>query len=57
MSNNLWKDAIDEEAVNTWTLNDNLSPEQQLRAIIDWHIQVATDPKVNGGYKLVKIDE
>ncbi len=46
--------AVDDEAINTWTLNQTLSAKQQLMAIIDWHIQVATDPAVNGGYELVK---
>lgn len=54
MSSNPWKDAIDEEAVTTWTLDNSLSPMEQLQAIINWHVMVATDPAVNGGYELVK---
>lgn len=49
-------DAIDEEAVTTFTLNNDLSPKEQLHAIINWHVQVATDPKVNGGYQLVMVE-
>ena len=52
----LWQ-ALDDEAVTTFTLNSELTPKEQLQAVIDWHIQVATDPAVNGGYKLVKVDE
>lgn len=48
---------IDNEAVTTFTLNSELTPREQLGKIIDWHVQVATDPKVNGGYKLVKEDD
>lgn len=50
-------DAIDEEAVVTWTLDSSLSAKEQLMKIIDWHVQVTTDPTVNGGYKLVKIED
>lgn len=48
-------DAIDDEAVVTFTLNKQYSPREQLAAIIEWHIQVATDPSVNGGYELRKV--
>ena len=47
-------EAVDEAAVVSWTLNESLSAKAQLAAIIDWHVQVATDPAVNGGYELVK---
>lgn len=28
----------------------------KLRALIDWHVSVATDPAVNGGYVLVPVE-
>jgi hypothetical protein len=46
-------EAIDNEAITTFTLNNKLSPREQLHSIIDWHIQIATDPTVNGGKVLV----
>jgi hypothetical protein len=49
--------AIDNEAIITWTLNKELTPLEQLQKIIMWHIDIATNPKVNGGYKLVKVDD
>lgn len=50
----LW-DAVDDEAVTTFTLDSSLTPKEQLHKIIEWHVQVATDPAVNGGYKLVRV--
>ena len=44
-----YRDAVDDAAIVTWTLNDNLTPKEQLAKIIEFEIQVATDPKVNGG--------
>lgn len=29
----------------------------KLRELIDWHVSVATDPAVNGGYVLVQVDQ
>ena len=29
---------------------------QKLRQLIEWHVDVATDPRVNGGYALVKVE-
>ena len=46
--------AVDDEAVITGTLNEKLSAKEQLQAVIKWHIQVATDPVVNGGKVLVE---
>jgi hypothetical protein len=34
-------EAIDNEAITTFTLNNKLSPREQLHSIIDWHIQIA----------------
>jgi len=48
--------ALMDEAVTTWTLDSNLTAREQLQAIVDWHVEVATDPKVNGGFVLVKED-
>ncbi len=49
--------AIDEAAIATWTLDEGLTAKEQLAAIIDWEIQVAIDPAVNGGQVLVSQDE
>jgi len=35
------------------TMEDFLTPTDALHALIDWHVQVAVDPAVNGGYVLV----
>ena len=54
--------AVDEELIlthlGTASVGDSL-PEarQKLRELIDWHIAVATDERVNGGYRLVKVEE
>jgi len=48
--------ALDNEAVTTWTLNSNLTQREQLHAVIQWHVDVALDPAVNGGYELIKTD-
>ncbi len=31
--------------------------KNKLQSLIQWHIDVATDPCVNGGYRLVKVEE
>lgn len=56
---NPWHKAIDEELVTTFVLSDKNKddPKQALNDIIQWHIQVATDEKVNGGYRLVKVGD
>jgi hypothetical protein len=54
-----WKQALDDEAVVTFTLSgqNKDDPRKMLMDIINWHVAVALDPKVNGGYSLVKVDQ
>lgn len=57
-----WIQAIDDALVISWVgvANEEDSydvAKEKLAALIDWHIMVATDPAVNGGYKLVKVEE
>lgn len=54
---NKWKAAIDHELVTIGSTADSFeTPAEAVAALIDWHIKVATDPAVNGGYKLVPIE-
>ena len=61
-SGNIWEEAIEELLIHQcWgtvddykTLGDAKYIIQQL---IDWEVLVATDPRVNGGYKLVKVGD
>lgn len=59
LKDNLWKEAIkslDRELVLIGSSIDNFdSPQDALNFIIDWHVDVATNPKTNGGYKMVKV--
>lgn len=53
-----WIRAIDEELVSTFIGVANVSDtykvaKKKLGELIDWHVQVAIDPAVNGGYVLV----
>ena len=62
MIKNVWQQAIDDELISSHlgvaddyaTLDD---ARQALSELIRWHIDVATDPKVNGGWKLVKCED
>lgn len=62
MINNVWQQAIDDELISAHlgvagdyaTLDD---ARQALSDLIQWHIDVATDPKVNGGRELVKCED
>jgi len=52
-----WLRAVDEEMVTTGLGVANLSDsydsaKQKLNSLINWHIDVATDPRVNGGFHL-----
>ena len=50
---NKWEAAIDHELVTMGCTADSFnSPKEALNALIAWHIAVATDPAVKGGYKL-----
>ena len=58
---NPWQAAIDDElvAAHLGCTNDEVSYEyakRRLNELIYWHILVATDPKVNGGYELRKVE-
>lgn len=55
---NVWQKVVDHELVvaHLGVAKDNVTWEEARRAIselIQWHVNVATDPKVNGGYVLV----
>lgn len=57
--NNPWQQAIDYELVlaGIGIAQPDDSPEtcrQKLLELIHWHIEVATDPKTNGGYELTR---
>lgn len=54
-----WMRAIDDALVNAHLGVANHfdtydSAKAKLDLLIDWHVSVATDPAVNGGYKLTK---
>jgi len=56
-----YEKAIDEElicahigcVVDGDTIDD---ARRKLRELIRWHVDIATDERVNGGYRLVKIN-
>jgi len=57
-----WMQAIDEALVTTHLGTAEMSDsydtaKRKLDALINWHVSVATDPRVNGGYKLSPVDE
>ena len=59
---NVWQQAVDDELVDSFlgTANDEVTLEyakKKLSELIQWHIDVATDPKVNGGYELRKVED
>lgn len=52
-----WKGAVDHELVTFDSTADSFaSPKEAIQALIDWHVSVAIDPLVNGGFKLVPIE-
>lgn len=56
--NNVWQQAIDDElvAAHLGVAQDGVPLEyakKRLNDLICWHIDVALDPAVNGGYQLV----
>ena len=54
---NPWKDAIDHELVQIESTADSYDdPAKALNDLIHWHVCVATDPKVNGGFALVPVE-
>jgi hypothetical protein len=57
-----WLRVIDEElvgcSVGCVNINDTYEDaKNKLNQLISWHIDVALDPKVNGGFKLVPCDD
>lgn len=59
---NVWQAAINREFVLAYlgVAKDDATIEDATRALselIQWHVDVATDPKVNGGYVLRKQDD
>lgn len=58
---NGWVSAVDHELVGSGIgiadLNDSVDEAaRKLSLLIDWHVAVATDPAVNGGYVLVPVE-
>jgi len=46
---NPWKEAIDRQLVLMEATADSFdTPEDALNALLDWHVSVALDPRVNG---------
>jgi len=59
---NAYEHAVDDELIVahlgvTVPGDDYETARKKLQQLIDWHITVATDPRVNGGYRLVKVEE
>lgn len=57
---NVWQEAIDHELVCAYLgiASEEASIDEARKALselIQWHIDVATNPDTNGGYKLVKV--
>jgi hypothetical protein len=56
-TSNDWKDAVDHELViHGSTADSYASPEQAIQDLLDWHVSMAVDPELNGGFKLVPIE-
>lgn len=59
--NSGWVRAADDEMIGTHlgvaNLSDSyVSAKAKLKMLIDWHVAVATDHEVNGGYQLVPVE-
>ena len=54
-----WKYAVDRELVISLqcTTDSYDDPHKAVSDLIDWHIEVAIDPRCNGGWELVKKEE
>lgn len=57
-----WMQAVDDAMITTHLGVANVQDsyevaKNKLQSLIQWHIDVATDPCVNGGYRLVKVEE
>lgn len=46
--NRLFYRALDDAAVITGTLDNSLTPKEQLDKIIQWHLKVVADPRTAG---------
>lgn len=58
---NPWQKAVDQQRIiaHIGVAADGVTDEeaaQQLAELIDWHVRVATDPAVNGGFVLVPVE-
>lgn len=58
---NVWQQVVDHELViaHLGVAKDDVSWDEARKAIselIQWHVDVATDPRVNGGHALVKVE-
>ncbi len=56
-----WLQAIDEALVTTHlgtaeTSDSYDTAKRKLGELIDWHVAVATDPRVNGGWQMVPVE-
>jgi hypothetical protein len=51
-----WEQAVDDELTQLQMTTDTFpDPRTAIKALLDWHVQVAVDPAVNGGYRLGRI--
>ena len=59
MSDRDWKQAVNDELVISLQCTTDYydDPKKAIKDLIDWHVQVATDPQCNGGYELVEKDQ
>ena len=58
----IWRTAVDHLLIINWigTTDGVKTVEgalEKLAELIEWEIKIATDPKVNGGYELRKIEK
>jgi len=54
---NPWKEAVlDHLAICCMDASLDEAPYHIINRILNWHVAVATDPAVNGGFKLVPVD-
>ena len=56
MEENEWKRAVlDHLAIAGISASQDEPPYKIIGRIIDWHVAVAIDPAVNGGFELVQV--
>ena len=52
-----WREAIDHELSSMdKTVDDFSSPQEAIKALMDWSAHLATDPAVNGGQALMEAE-